>query len=140
MAFGNALYQILTRKLTRDPIYTTLFHTALAGAVAFTLLLPFLPPHPLPGFGDALLFVALGAFAGIGHWSMITALQQAQASQLTPFTYLQMLWPLIFGWVLFGQFPDLISIGGMLVIVAAGVWLAWQERRRAQPLLAPPSD
>jgi drug/metabolite transporter (DMT)-like permease len=140
MALANALYQILTRKLTNEPVYTTLFYTALAGAIGFTLALPFLPPQPLPGSGDALLFVALGVLAGLGHWSMITALQQAQASQLTPFTYLQMAWPLTLGWLLFGQFPDPISIAGMSVIVAAGIWLAVQERRRAQPLVAPPVD
>jgi drug/metabolite transporter (DMT)-like permease len=140
MALGNALYQILTRKLTDEPVYTTLFYTALAGAIVFTVALPFLPPHPLPGFGDALLFVALGALAGLGHWSMITALQQAQASLLTPFTYLQMAWPLTLGWLMFGQFPDPISIVGIAVIVGAGIWLAFQERRKAQPLVAPPAD
>jgi drug/metabolite transporter (DMT)-like permease len=139
MAFANALYQILTRKLTSEPVYTTLFYTGLAGAIGFTLALPFLPPHPLPGFGDALPFVALGVLAGLGHWSMISALQQAQASQLTPFTYLQMAWPLTLGWLMFGQFPDPISIAGMAVIVAAGIWLALQERR-TQPLVAPPVD
>ena len=61
-------------------------------------------------------------------------------SQITPFTYLQMAWPLLFGWLLFGQFPDDVSIAGMVTIVAGGVWLAWQERRRAQPLIAPPAD
>jgi len=33
-----------------------------------------------------------------------------------------------------------VSIAGMAVIVTAGFWLAWQERRRAQPLIAPPVD
>ena len=140
MALSNALYQMLTRKLTGESVYTTLTHTALAGAVVFTLLLPFLPSHPLPGFGDALLFVALGVFAGLGHWLMISAFLRAQASQLTAFAYLQMAWPLLFGWLLFGQFPDAVSIAGMAVIVTAGFWLAWQERRRAQPLIAPPVD
>ena len=140
MAGCNALYQLLTRKLTGDSAYTTLFHSATVGAVAFTLLLPMLDPHPLPGIRDALLFLACGVLAGLGHWCMITAFLQAQASQLTPFAYLQMAWPLAFGWMLFGQFPDAISMTGMAVILASGTWLAWQERRRAQPLIAPPED
>ena len=140
MALSNAVYQILTRKLTGESVYTTLVHSALPGAVVFTLLLPFLAPHPLPNFGDSLLFLALGVFAGLGHWLMISAFLRAQASQLSPFTYLQMAWPLLFGWLLFGQFPDSVSIAGMSVIVAAGIWLGWQERRRVQPLIAPPVD
>ena len=140
MATCNALYQLLTRKLQGDSAYTTLFHSATVGAIAFTILLPALDPHPLPGVTDALLFLLLGVVAGLGHWCIITAFLQAQASQLTPFAYLQMVWPLGFGWILFGQFPDHISFAGMAVVLASGVWLAWQERRRPQPLIAPPED
>ena len=140
MAACNALYQMLTRKLQRDSAYTTLFHSATVGVVAFTLLLPMLAPHPLPGLRDAFLFLLCGVLAGLGHWCMITAFLQAQASQLTPFTYLQMVWPLGFGWMIFGQFPDAISFAGMAVILASGTWLAWQERRRPQPVIAPPAD
>lgn len=140
MAFCNALYQILTRKLIGEPVYTTLFYAASAGAIAFTAALPFFEPLHLQSAFDALLFVALGVFAGLGHWCMISAFLSAQASQLTPFTYLQMAWPLTFGWLFFGQFPDRVSIVGIAIIAAAGVWLAWQERRRAQPLIAPPAD
>lgn len=140
MALFNALYQLLTRKVRGDSVYTTLFYTAIVGTVAFSGMLPFLAPHPLPGFRDALLFLLLGVLAGLGHWCMITAFLLAQASLLTPFAYLQMVWPLGFGWLLFGQFPDRISLAGMLIILLGGVWLAWQERRRAQPLIAPPTD
>jgi drug/metabolite transporter (DMT)-like permease len=92
-------------------------------------MLPFFGQQPQPGWFDALLFLALGVFAGLGHWCMISAFLNAQASQLTPFAYLQMAWPLAFGWVLFGQFPDRVSIAGIAVIAAAGLWLAWQERQ-----------
>ncbi|MBK8741731.1 MAG: DMT family transporter [Betaproteobacteria bacterium] len=140
MALFNALYQLLTRKLRGDSAYTTLFYSGIVGTVAFTALLPFLDPHPLPGPGPASLFLMLGVLAGLGHWCMITALLQAQASQLTPFGYLQMVWPIGFGWLLFGQFPDRVSMAGMLVILVGGIWLAWQERRRVQPLIEPPTD
>ncbi len=140
MALANAVYQLLTRKLRGDSAYTTLFYSGIVGTVAFSGMLPFLDPHSLPGFRDAMLFLLLGVLAGLGHWCMITAFLQAQASLLTPFAYLQMVWPLGFGWLLFGQFPDTVSMAGMSIILAGGVWLAWQERRRAQPLIAPPTD
>jgi drug/metabolite transporter (DMT)-like permease len=140
MALFNALYQLLTRKLRGDSAYTTLFYSAIVGTVAFTGMLPFLDPHPLPGLRDTSLFLLLGLLAGLGHWCMIRAFLQAQASQLTAFGYLQMVWPLGFGWLLFGQFPDHVSMAGMLIILAGGVWLAWQERRRSPPLIAPPTD
>ena len=41
-----------------------------------------------------------------------------------------MLWATAFGYVVFGQLPDGWSAVGMAVIVASGVLLALQERRR----------
>jgi len=140
MALFNALYQLLTRKLTADSPYTTLFYSAIIGAVAFTLALPYLAPHPLPGLRDSLLFLLLGVLGGVGHWCIIMAFMQGEASQLTPFGYLQMLWPLMLGWLLFAQFPDAVSFLGMSVVLAGGLWLAWQERQRRQALVAPPTD
>jgi drug/metabolite transporter (DMT)-like permease len=67
MALSNALYQILTRKLTanrstrrcvhrRSPAHRV--HAAAAVSRAASA----------PGLRDALLFLALGVFAGVGHW------------------------------------------------------------------------
>ena len=64
---------------------------------------------------------------------MIRAFPRAPASLLTPFTYLQMLWAIAYGWLLFGQLPDLASGLGMAVIVGSGLALAWFERRRRSP-------
>ena len=54
------------------------------------------------------------------------------ASLLTPFTYLQMIWATLFGWLVFGQLPDGWSAVGMAIIVGSGVMLALQEQRRAR--------
>jgi drug/metabolite transporter (DMT)-like permease len=71
-------------------------------------------------------------FAGMGHGSMISAYSRAPASLLAPFTYLQIVWATVFGYVIFGQHPDSVSTLGMAVVVASGVVLALWERRRAR--------
>ena len=131
-ALTNALYSLLTRKLADEDSRTTLFYSALVGTVAMTLALPW-------GFvGEALtlregaLLVLLGLLAGLGHWSLIGAYTLAPASMLTPYTYLQMLWATAYGYAIFGQIPDGGSALGMAVIVASGVLLALQERRRVR--------
>jgi len=131
-ALTNGLYQILTRKLVGEDSRTMLFYSALVGTVAMSLVLPW-------GFGaaplttkSATLFVLLGLFAGLGHWSVIGAFLRAPASMLTPFTYLQMLWSTLYGYLIFTQVPDGWSALGMAIIVASGLLLALQERRRAR--------
>ena len=56
----------------------------------------------------------------------------APASLLTPFTYLQMVWAVGYGYLIFDQLPDRWSALGMSVIVAGGLLLALQERQRAR--------
>lgn len=131
-AFCNAMYQLLTRKLPGDGLYTTLFYSALVGAVALTLALPWgFDGAPLDGRSIALLLL-LGLFAGVAHWLLIAAFMLAPASLLTPFSYLQMLWATLLGYVVFGQLPDRWSGVGMAIILGSGVMLAIMERRRAR--------
>jgi drug/metabolite transporter (DMT)-like permease len=132
-AVCNAFYQLLTRKLPGDSAHTTLFYSALMGAVGLTLVLPLgLDGATLLLWREAALFLLLGLFAGLAHWLIITAFLIVPASLLTPFTYLQMIWATLFGWLVFGQLPDGWSAVGMAIIVGSGLLLALQERRRAR--------
>lgn len=130
-ALFNALYQLLTRKLFAENPHTSLFYSALVGAVVCTVALPFDVAANVPHWRDALLLLLCGVFAGLGHWFFISAYQRAPASLLTPFTYLQIMWATFYGWLIFGQLPDAWSVMGMLVIVCSGLSLALQERWRA---------
>jgi drug/metabolite transporter (DMT)-like permease len=131
-ALTNGLYQILTRKLLGEDPRTMLFYSALVGTVAMTLALPW-------GFSTqaltprtTTLFLLLGLLAGLGPWSVIGAFLRAPASMLTPYTYLQMVWSTAYGYAIFGHLPDGWSALGMAVIVASGLLLALQERRRVR--------
>jgi drug/metabolite transporter (DMT)-like permease len=127
----NALYLLTTRKLVDESPHTTLFYSALVGTVGLSLALPW-QFGDTPALSHGTLFLLLGLFAGVGHWFVISAYLLAPASLLTPFAYLQIIWATIYGFVLFDQLPDRASALGMTIIVASGVWLALQERGRAE--------
>jgi drug/metabolite transporter (DMT)-like permease len=133
MALANALYGLLTRKLADEDPHTSLFYSALVGTVGMTIVLPFSLDENWPPLPDAAVFLLLGLLAGLGHWCVIHAFSRAPAALLTPFSYLQMIWAIAYGYLLFGQLPDLTSGLGMAVIVGSGLALAWFERRRRSP-------
>jgi drug/metabolite transporter (DMT)-like permease len=133
MALCNALYGLLTRKLAEEDPHTSLFYSALVGTVGLTLLLPFGLNEGWPAPGDGAVFLLLGLLAGLGHWCVIGAFSRAPAALLTPFSYLQMIWATVYGWLLFGQLPDLMSGLGMAIIVGSGVALVVVEHRRRVP-------
>lgn len=128
MALCNAFYQILTRKLSgiEHPM-TSLFWGALVGTA---MLSPFLGAAWMPpaSLSDALLFMLLGAFGFAGHLLLIRAYEHATVALLAPLHYSQLVWVLLLGWLLFGEFPDLWSLLGMAIIVVSGLALVNRQR------------
>ena len=50
--------------------------------------------------------------------------------------YVQIVWSVLFGFIVFGDLPDVFTWVGAAVVIASGVYLAWREylaarRRRA---------
>jgi drug/metabolite transporter (DMT)-like permease len=130
-----ALYQIMTRKLAgRENPFTTLFFTALVGTLAASLMLPF--SWQVPSLTQAALMVAIGCLGGLGHFLLIRAVEIASPIALAPFIYTQLVWSTLLALIVFGEFPDLVSLLGMLVIIAAGLLAVnWQRiRRPAEPI------
>jgi len=133
LALGTALcyslYQIMTRKFSEneDPI-VTLFFTAIVGCVVLSFVMPFV--WVTPTLAHIPLFVFLGAAAMVGHYLLIKALELERASILSPFGYTQLLWVTLFGFLVFGQWPDRHAFIGMAIIVGSGLYVAWGHRGR----------
>ena len=123
MAIFNAVYQLLTRQLIGDHPFTTFFYSGLVGSGVCTVLL--LTAGSLQDLSPQAiaLMAAAGLFGGLGHLLFLLAFYRASPASLTPFVYLQMIWAIGFGWMLFGQFPDGLSLVGMAVIIGSGLWL-----------------
>ena len=110
-----------------------LFYPALVGTLMMTALLPWFGI----GVDDALDATSRsspwrGVLGTVGHFLFILAFQRAPASALTPFTYMQLVWATLIGWLAFGNFPDAWTLAGMAVIGGSGLLLALHERRRAK--------
>jgi drug/metabolite transporter (DMT)-like permease len=128
-ALCYAFYQIMTRKLAAtDNSFTTLFYTALVGTAVMTATLPWFWVEREITDTQLALMLSMGLSGGIGHFLLIRAFHHAQASTLTPFTYVQLIWATLLGWLVFGQFPDQWSLAGMAVIAASGLWMALRVR------------
>lgn len=132
MALCNALYQILTRKISGlEPAWTSLFYGSLVGTLMFLPALPFAWRAPESAAHWALL-VLLGTLGGLGHFILIRAYEHAAATLLAPFVYTQLVWVLLLGLAVFGDWPDGWSAAGMAVIVLAGLELMRRQRRPAR--------
>ena len=90
------------------------------------------PPTPVEiGW---LALVAL--FATTGHYAITRAIAHAPLTVTQPLTFLQLVWAVLFGYLLFDERPDVwVITGGVLIIVAISYLAhreALQKRRRLQ--------
>jgi drug/metabolite transporter (DMT)-like permease len=131
-AIFYACYQITTRMLAGEDPRVLLFYPALIGTVIMSVLAPgFDWPHSMP-WTHVLLIVCGGLFGTLGHFLFILAFRLAPASALTPFTYTQLVWAMLLGWLLYGDFPNGYRVAGMAVIAGSGLLMMLHERRRAR--------
>ena len=126
-----ATYQILTRKVAAEDARVTLFYPGVVGAAIMTVALPFVDFRTHMPFIDILLVCAAGLLGTLGHLLFILAFQRGLATALIPFTYMQLVWATLIGWLVFHDFPDRWALCGMAVIAGSGLWIALHERRRS---------
>ena len=136
LALGSAVFygtfQILTRILAGEDSRVLLFYPAIIGTVMMTALLPWLGIDVAMPWVDVAFIGVAGLLGTVGHFLFILAFQRAPASALTPFTYMQLVWATLIGWIAFGNFPDAWTLAGMAVIGGSGLLIALHERRRAK--------
>lgn len=127
-------YQLLTRMLTGvDNGLATLFIGALVAAALLTVLAPARWQLPHDGV-QALLFVLTGVVGAFSHLLLVRAYEHGSAAALAPFGYAHPAAAVIFGLLFFGQFPDAVSMAGIVLIVATGVVMAASGRLAARPI------
>jgi drug/metabolite transporter (DMT)-like permease len=126
-----AVYNLLTRLANReDRAATSFFYTGIAGAVTMTLIGPFFWT-PMVGW-DWGWMAALCLTGMIGHYMLIKALEATEATVIQPFTYLQLVFAVMMGVIVFGETLDAPTVLGAALIVAAGLFTLWRERRSAR--------
>jgi drug/metabolite transporter (DMT)-like permease len=125
-AVAFALYQIMTRQLAAiDNWATTLFYSAVVGVVLTSAVVPF--GWVAPDWEGWLGFVGLGVLGGASHLLLIRAFTQAPASTLAPFTYVQLIWAILWGMLLFATMPDIWTVLGAVLIAGSGLYVLFRE-------------
>lgn len=134
-AITFALYQVTTRAISRtDGPLTTLFYTALVGAIVTNMIVPFFWQWPSP-LGWAYLALT-GGLGALGQFLFIKAYGHAPASTLAPYIYTILIWSAGLGVLVFGDFPDIWTLTGAAIIIASGIYIWHREHRRTAPTVA----
>ncbi|MEQ6202062.1 DMT family transporter [Sulfitobacter sp. HNIBRBA2951] len=124
-----AFYGLLTRYAARrDSSATSFFWTGTVGGLTMTAIgLWYWEPMTAVDWGWMICLCLTGV---TGHWLLIRCYEAAEASAVQPFAYLQLVFASLIGISLFGEKISPNVAIGCVIIVAAGLFTFWRERRQ----------
>jgi drug/metabolite transporter (DMT)-like permease len=138
-ALAWACTLIMTRMMSgREHAITIMTYSSIVGVCIISALVPFV--WVTPSWHDVLFGVFIGVASTAGQWIVVLAFRYADASVLAPFSYTQLVWVSILGFLVFGEVPDVWTVTGAAFIVASGLYTAHRERIRRSQLLALPGE
>ena len=146
-AFFYATMQVLTRKLAKTKASAMAFYIQItfvlfcgssglivgngqfADGVQHPSLVFLLRAWIVPSAADMSYFVLIGILAtGVGY-CLSQAYRSAPAATVAPFEYVLLPMSIMWGWVIFADWPGLPVWFGSAIIIAAGLYVIWREHK-----------
>jgi drug/metabolite transporter (DMT)-like permease len=139
VAVAFAAFMLLTRQVARAMAPLEL--QAINGLIGSALLVPVavmaegtgLPElDPVAPDPRALvLLVGIGVIGTVAHLALTWSLRFAPAATVAPMQYLEIPFAVVLGLALFGELPGLLSLAGITVVMASGLYIILREQRLA---------
>jgi len=132
LCFGFVL--LLARSLRSTAGITMIFWQTLGGTViGFSTVFHSWTTPALP---DWPALITLGILAMVAHVAVNWAFKLADAATVAPLQYTQLFWAILFGWLVFGDFPSIAKLIGAAMIIASGLFIYFRERhlKRGPPV------
>jgi drug/metabolite transporter (DMT)-like permease len=117
---------IFIKKLAdrEPPFQILLINNALGLIIASLAVIPF---WTMPTGGQWMALAGIGVLMAGAQTCFINAMARADASFVTPFSYLTLIFAALYDGVFFGEIPDVISWIGAAIIIGGAALLAWRE-------------
>jgi len=76
----------------------------------------------------------LGGFLAsiLGYYAITAAMRTGAVSVVSPFRYSRLIFALAFGFWVFGERPDVLTLGGAVLIILSGLYALLRERQHSQ--------
>lgn len=116
------------RRRGADPAYIILYFSVFSCLAAVPFMLPGLKPMT---FAQVAVLLGAGGAAAVGQFGVTLAYGYAAPRDIAVYDYSSVLFAAAFGYLFFAQVPDIFSVLGFAVILAALVLL--NSRRRKRP-------
>ncbi len=126
------LRDLATRKMSSDVPSLTVTLVASLGVTLFSGVASFGTEWVTLTPGQWLLLVGAAVFILGGYLFSVLVMRVGEISFIAPFRYSSLLWALLLGFIVFGDWPDPITLTGAAIVVGAGVFTLMRGRKLSQ--------
>jgi len=95
-----------------------------------------IPIWQMPDLKQWLLLLAIAILTIISHYTLAWALRLGDIGAIEPTTFTRLIWGALFGFMLFGDVPDVLTVVGGVIVFASIVYIARRERREGKEEMA----
>lgn len=121
-----AILDILAKKMiSHESRLSLLFSFALGTTIAG--FIPALFVWKTPTINDLLILFCLGGGANLIQVCLFQAFASTQASALAPFRYVELLFSIFFGFLLFSEVPHIFTLIGAILIIISTLFNTYHE-------------
>jgi len=130
-ALMQAFMSILLRHMSgHERPETITFYFFIIGTFVTGLALPFVATGPT--LAEIPLFFGVGLSGAAAQWLYSVALKSTPAAVVAVFNYSSIVWAMLFGWLIWNDWPLPIVLAGSIVVIASNMLIAWRESRLLQ--------
>ena len=132
-AFGVACVIITIRQISKtERAITTVFWFTLLAAIGTGIAVPFFASSHGPQ--EWMVLAAIALFGGTAQMFLTASLRVAPVVVVAPFDYIQLLWAVGFGWLIWSDVPTVATWCGSAIIIASGFYMLYRERQYNRPV------
>ncbi len=134
-ALLQAFMSILLRHLGGHELPQTItFYFFVIGTFLTGLALPFVATGPT--LAEIPLFFGVGLSGAGAQWLYSIALKHTPAAVVAVLNYSSIVWAMLFGWLIWNDWPLPVVLVGAGVVIASNMLIAWRESRLRRSLRA----
>lgn len=126
-ALGSSIAYVIVRRLSNieDVSVIILYFPLIALPLSIFLLGS---DFVMPNFEGLLLLLFVGVFTQVGQVGLTKAMQSESAGKAAGYAYVQVIFAMLFGWIIFSELPSIWSwIGGSIIMIGALVNVLWKR-------------
>ena len=133
------LRDLVSRQMSREtPTAMVTLVTSLANLVFFGLACLAVDWAPMGG-RELALTAGAASMIIFGYVFSILVMRHGEVSFSATFRYSSLVWGLWLGWLVFGEWPDNLTLLGAAIVVGSGLFMLWREMRlgKRRPIARP---